>query len=346
MPHEAFGIFDHLERRSDSLGELYRGRLRLLKLADEAGFFGYHLAEHHATPLGMAPSPSVFLSAAIQHTSRIRLGPMVYLLPLYHPLRLISEICMLDHLSDGRLELGVGRGVSPFEQAYFDVPFLHSRAMFEEALEVVALGLRRDRLSYDGRYYRCVDVPMELHPRQQPNPAFWYGVINARSLRFAAERGMHMTSGGPSAVVKDLTAEYRELWAQQRDNPLNLNPHLAAPKMGAFRHIYVAETDADAETVATPAYKTYYDNIEKLWLDFGVAHTLFTPDLAVARNLDVAIVGSPARVQDEIAAYFEQTGCNYILLAFAWGSLTQAQSERSMELFAERVMPAFDSGQK
>lgn len=343
MPYHAFGIFDHLERRSDSLGALYRGRLRLLKLADEAGFYGYHLAEHHATPLGMAPSPSVFLSAAIQHTSRIRLGPMVYLLPLYHPLRLISEICMLDHLSDGRLELGVGRGVSPFEQAYFEVPFLHSRAMFEEALEMVTLGLRQERLSYEGKYYRCFDMPLELHPQQQPNPAFWYGVISARSLRFAAERRMHMTSGGPSAVVKDLVAEYRGLWDLHRDNPLNLNPHLDEPKMGAFRHIYVAETDAAAEAVATPAYKTYYDNIEKLWLDFGVAHTLFTPDLAVARNLDVAIVGSPTRVQDEIAAYFEQTGCNYILLAFAWGSLTQAESERSLELFAERVMPAFGS---
>ena len=93
MSDVAFGIFDHLERRADSLGELYEGRMRLLKMADEAGFYGYHLAEHHATPLGMAPSPSVFLSAAIQHTKRIRLGPLVYLLPLYHPLRLIS--CLL-----------------------------------------------------------------------------------------------------------------------------------------------------------------------------------------------------------------------------------------------------------
>lgn len=343
MSDVAFGIFDHLERRADSLGELYEGRLRLLKMADEAGFYGYHLAEHHATPLGMAPSPSVFLSAAIQHTTHIRLGPLVYLLPLYHPLRLISEICMLDHMSNGRLEIGVGRGVSPFEQAYFEVPFLHSRAMFEEALEMVSAGLRQERLTYEGKYYQCVDVPMELHPKQTPNPPFWYGVINANSLRFAAERGMHMASGGPNSGIKELTAQYQEVWSHNRDNPLDLNPQIETPKMGAFRHVFVADTDQEAEAIATPAYKDYYANIEKLWLDFGVAHTLFTPDLQVARSLDVAIVGSPSRVQDEIARFFETSGCNYILVSLAWGSLTQAQSERSMELFASRVMPQFGS---
>jgi alkanesulfonate monooxygenase SsuD/methylene tetrahydromethanopterin reductase-like flavin-dependent oxidoreductase (luciferase family) len=341
MSSVAFGIFDHQERREDTLGALYDGRLRLLKMADEAGFYCYHLAEHHATPLGMAPSPSLFLAAAIQHTKRIRLGPLVYLLPLYHPLRLIEEICMLDHMSNGRLEIGVGRGVSPFEQAYFGVPFLHSRAMFQEALEMVVAGLRQERLSYQGRHYECVDVPIELHPKQTPNPPFWYGVVNPNSLQFAAERGMHMASGGPNNGLKKLTAQYQDMWSQNRDNPLNLNPHIEAPKMGALRHIFVAETDQEAETIATPAYKKHYDNIEKLWLDFGVAHTLFTPDLDVARSRDVAIVGSPSRVQDAIASFFETSGCNYILGSFAWGGLTQTQSERSMELFATQVMPKF-----
>ena len=81
----------------------------------------------------------------------------------------------------------------------------------------------------------------------------------------------------------------------------------------------------------------------KLWLDFGVVHTLFTPDLQVARSLEVAIVGSPGRVQDEITRFFETSGCNYILVSFVWGSLPQAQSERSMELFASQVMPQFGS---
>src|SRR5512132_315765 len=122
MANVEFGMFDWIDRRQQApLGQLYEDRLRLLQAADAAGFFCYHLAEHHATPLGMAPSPSLFLTAAAQRTTHIRLGPLVYLLPLYDPLRLIEEVCMLDNLSNGRLELGVGRGVSPYELGYFGV---------------------------------------------------------------------------------------------------------------------------------------------------------------------------------------------------------------------------------
>ena len=94
-----FGIFDHLDDGGVPLGQLFEERLQLIEAYDRAGFYGYHLAEHHATPLGYAPSPGVFLSAVAQRTRRLRFGPMVYLLPLYHPLRLIEEICMLDQMS-------------------------------------------------------------------------------------------------------------------------------------------------------------------------------------------------------------------------------------------------------
>src|SRR5215469_15626261 len=101
MTDVAFGVFDWIDRAAEPLRQLYEERLQLLELADSAGFFCYHLAEHHATPLGMAPSPALFLSAAAQRTRRIRLGPLVYLLPLYNPLRLIEEVSMLDQLSGG-----------------------------------------------------------------------------------------------------------------------------------------------------------------------------------------------------------------------------------------------------
>ena len=97
-----FGMFDWLDAGPCSTAELYEARLQLIEMAEQAGFYGYHMAEHHGTPLGMAPSPALFLAALTQRTSRIRFGPMAYLLPLYHPLRLIEELCMLDHLSDGR----------------------------------------------------------------------------------------------------------------------------------------------------------------------------------------------------------------------------------------------------
>jgi hypothetical protein len=99
-----FGIFDWIERDENSPAKVFEDRLKLLEYADKQDFFCYHMAEHHTTPLSVAPSPGIFLSAAAQRTSRIRLGPLVFLLPLYNPLRLIQEVCMLDHLSHGRLE--------------------------------------------------------------------------------------------------------------------------------------------------------------------------------------------------------------------------------------------------
>ena len=112
-----FGIFDHLDRNNLPLREYYEARLELIETYDREGFYAYHVAEHHSTPLGMAPSPSVFLSAVAQRTKRLRFGPLVYALPLYHPIRLIEEICMLDQMSGGRLDIGFGRGRSPIEAA-------------------------------------------------------------------------------------------------------------------------------------------------------------------------------------------------------------------------------------
>src|SRR5258708_2862004 len=94
-----FGVFDHMDDAGAPLGQLYADRLALVEAYDRAGIYGYHLAEHHSTPLGCAASPGLFLAAVAQRTKTLRFGPLVYLLPFYHPLRLIEEICMLDQMS-------------------------------------------------------------------------------------------------------------------------------------------------------------------------------------------------------------------------------------------------------
>src|ERR1700686_1252590 len=141
MDQVSFGVFDWIDRGTGPVNRLYEERLKLLEAADAAAFYCYPLAEHHATPLGMAPSPALFLAAAAQRTRRIRLGPLVYLLPLYNPLRLIEEVCMLDQLSNGRLEPGVGRGVTPYELRYYNVDPAATREIFNEALAVLVGGL-------------------------------------------------------------------------------------------------------------------------------------------------------------------------------------------------------------
>src|SRR6266481_3491281 len=110
-----FGVFDQNDRSGLPLAEQYENRLLLAELYDRLGFHAFHMSEHHGTSLSMTPSPSVWMAALAQRTKRLRLCPLVYLLPTYHPARLYEEICILDHLSGGRFEFGIGRGASPHE---------------------------------------------------------------------------------------------------------------------------------------------------------------------------------------------------------------------------------------
>src|SRR5262250_560527 len=186
-----FGVFDHLDRCGGTLADYYEDRLKIAETYDRAGFYAYHLAEHHATPLGMAPSPSVFLAAVAQRTRRLRFGPLVWPMPLHHPLRLIEEICMLDQMSGGRLELGFGRGASPIELGYYGQDAKNAQAIYTEGLELIIKGLTEETLTFAGEHLRCENVPMAIAPLQKPYPPIWYGVHSPEAAERAARRALH-----------------------------------------------------------------------------------------------------------------------------------------------------------
>src|SRR5580700_5613957 len=139
----------------------------------------------------MAPSPGIFLASVAQRTRRIRFGPLVYILPLYHPLRLAEEVVMLDRLSKGRLNLGIGRGISPIESSLYGNDPADGQARFDETLAVLRLAFTERRLNFAGRFYQFDDVPIEMHPIQAPHPPFWYGAGSAESAERAAARGFN-----------------------------------------------------------------------------------------------------------------------------------------------------------
>ena len=343
-PGVSFGLFDWVDRGAGSLHDLYETRLKLIEAADAAGFACYHLAEHHATPLGMAPSPALFLTAVAQRTRRIRLGPLVYLLPLYDPLRLIEEVCMLDQLSGGRLELGVGRGVSPYELGYFGVDPSGTRAIFNEALSVLVRGLSSKRLTFEGAHYTYRDVPMELQPYQRPYPPLWYPTHNPESVQYAARHGFNFVGLGPAAAVGALVATYRQTWEQHRQEPDRLNGHIAAPRLGVVRQVVVAETDDEALAITRAAHGDWYRSITKLWHDHDdhSVDGLFAWETAA--QFETIVFGSPGRVREQMTRLVAASGCNYVICSFAWGTLAPAAARRSLELFASEVMPAFAEG--
>jgi alkanesulfonate monooxygenase SsuD/methylene tetrahydromethanopterin reductase-like flavin-dependent oxidoreductase (luciferase family) len=326
------GVFDHLDRRDVPLAEFYESRLRLLEMYDTAGFYSYHLAEHHATPLGLAPSPGIFLAAATQRTRRIRLGPCVYCLPLYDPLRLIEEVCMLDQLSRGRFDFGVGRGIVPYEMAYFNLHHLETEEIYHEALEVILQGLQSEVLDHRGNRYTYRKVPMILRPFQQPHPPLWYGLSHAAGAEWAATNGAHVLTNGPSEVSAPLFDRYREVWERKQGGA-------AMPKLGISRHIVVAPTDAQAEALARPSYAAWYANLTKLWRDFGAIPIRFARDFDEARQRGVAIAGTPGRVREEIERQIAASRCTYFVCRLMFGEMSEAQAAASVGLFTAEVMP-------
>ena len=335
-----FGMSDWLDRNTGPIAQLIEERLQLIEAAECAGFFGYHLAEHHATPLGMAPSPAVFLAAVAQRTSRIRFGPLAFLLPLYNPLRLIEEICMLDHLSGGRVELGISRGVSPYELGCFGVDPATTREIFDETLTVLRAGMTQPVLNHHGPHYQFDAVPMAMQPLQKPYPPLWYPTHNPSSVEYAARHGYNFATIGPNAHIGALIAQYKEVWARHRDDVTRINGHVTAPKLATMRQVFIADSDEQALRIARPAYQDWYRSITQLWHhhDDHSIDALFDWDKGIAA--ETVLVGSPQRIREQVTRLVAESGINYFIGAFAWGTLSHTQSKRSLELFAEEVMPA------
>ncbi|MGO9399618.1 MAG: LLM class flavin-dependent oxidoreductase [Xanthobacteraceae bacterium] len=248
-----FGIFDHVDDNGTPLADLFETRLKLVEQYDRTGFRSYHIAEHHSTPLGMAPSPSVFLAAVAQRSERLRFGPLLYVTPMYHPLRVAEEVVMLDHMSRGRLELGLGRGASPIEIAGFDVDPANAPAMNREATDLILKALTSETVSFEGKFYRCKNVRMAARPLQQPYPPLWFAPIEPGRAADAARLKGNMVTLIPNAGVKALTDAYRAAWQAQGNKATDL------PLLGVYRHVVVADTDAKARDIARGASRQWRD---------------------------------------------------------------------------------------
>jgi alkanesulfonate monooxygenase SsuD/methylene tetrahydromethanopterin reductase-like flavin-dependent oxidoreductase (luciferase family) len=340
------GLFDHVEDAGRPLATLYDERLIFVAAADQAGLYCLHVAEHHATPLNTVPVPGVYLAAVARATKRIRLGPLVYLLPLYSPLRLIEEIAMLDHLSYGRLDVGVGRGVSPFELKYHKVEHDQSRDIFIDAFDCLNAGLTSDTLDYSGPHFTYANVPIVLKPLQKPHPPFWYGSSNTIGSTWAGDRGLHFTTLGPIARAKENVDAFRDALAK-RGGPAQPKAEFSGgTAIGVMRNIVVADTDAEAARIGKPAMEHQLANLN--WLRRLHGSTDLASRLNIPRGANfeecvrdgTLIAGTPQTVQFEIERQVAALGVNYLVAYMLFGTMTLAEALRSLALFEGEVMPA------
>tara|TARA_B100000676_G_scaffold313491_1_gene395505 strand:- start:11338 stop:12465 length:1128 start_codon:yes stop_codon:yes gene_type:complete len=372
-----FGVFDHIEPVENlTLNQIYELRLQQLEIFDENGFYAYHLAEHHSPAVhSLAPSQNVFLAAASQRTSQLKLAPCVYVLPLHHPLRLIEEISMLDHLSGGRIEIGVGRG--GVMEAYFWGQEADSETNYQrylETLEILKTSLDKKLLTFKGKFNHFDELPMRLNPIQKPYPPMWY----MRNAETAAIEKMNTVVVGTLESLKAETHRYKRVWESTHGTNSKTDQG-TDPKVGLVVHMVIAETDEKAIELATPAWEQYRWNLaaprrieaEKRGLtqfqkssdgSFGFVgdRPKNLPNRETRKDIEaeierfdqqskendptrlggVALAGSPDSVRRYMEEYIE-TGANYFMCSFQWGNLSHDTAIKSIDLFTKYIMPQY-----
>jgi alkanesulfonate monooxygenase SsuD/methylene tetrahydromethanopterin reductase-like flavin-dependent oxidoreductase (luciferase family) len=338
-----FGIFDWVEAPSApsarSPAEVYEHKLELAAAADRAGFHAFFIAEHQGTPLSIDASPSVLLSAIFQRTRRLRAGGLTFCLPWYNPYRFYSEVCMLDHLSSGRLELGVGRGVSPIESLIFGLKSIdESRERYRETLEVFFEACNNPSLNFQGKFYEYRDAELHVKPRQRPYPPLWFPSSNRESIEFTARHGYHTAFLGTDSECRPYFERYRELWERHRSDPGRHNAHVAAPFLAKTQHLVVADTDAEAEKLGLQAYAIWASHLHHLTRKLG------RPEVRKSTPFDAdsawpLIAGSPRTVLAKLREMLGTTGANYLLCIFSFGDLASEDALRSLELFSAEILP-------
>jgi alkanesulfonate monooxygenase SsuD/methylene tetrahydromethanopterin reductase-like flavin-dependent oxidoreductase (luciferase family) len=287
------------------------------------------------------------LAALAARTERIRIGVMVNVVPFHEPLRLAEEAAMLDVLSHGRLEVGVGRGIDFQEVQKLGMDFDELRPRVQEGIELMLKAWTQVELEHDGEFYSIGRTAIYPRPLQQPHPPVWVAAESPATIEWVASQGFGMgTIFLPTTVVAEKLEHYLGL-AEQHGGRIGRETFML------FRNVYVAPSDEEAIADCDPALSHML---------FLFADAALPPDPALlpdsyafhrdvfARSMEaperfedlqeagIVVCGSPASVRTQLLAQIEELGLRQICLLFAFGNLPHAKVMRSVELFAAEVL--------
>jgi alkanesulfonate monooxygenase SsuD/methylene tetrahydromethanopterin reductase-like flavin-dependent oxidoreductase (luciferase family) len=269
-----------------------------------------------------------------QRTRRLRAGALTFCLPWYDPYRFYNEVCMLDQMSGGRLELGVGRGVSPIESKIFGMQSIdESRQKYRETLDCFFNFSNNHKVKYRGE-----EVELYNKPLQRPWPPLWFPSSNRESIEFTARHGYHTAFLGRLAECRPHFDRYRELWERHKDEPGRHNGHIPEPFLAKTQHMVIADTEAEAERLGLEAYHTWASHIHHLTRKHGRPDVHKTEPFA-ADSTQPLVVGTSRTVLDKVQEMLRITSANYLLCIFSFGDLAPEQAMHSLELFATEVRP-------
>jgi alkanesulfonate monooxygenase SsuD/methylene tetrahydromethanopterin reductase-like flavin-dependent oxidoreductase (luciferase family) len=334
--------------------DIIHRELEQVEWTEELGFDEVWFTEHHFIDYGLSVDPSSLAAAAASRTRRVRIGLAAAILPFHHPLRLAEQMALVDIISNGRLDVGVGRGNRPAEFAGYRVPQVESRDRFEETVEILRLAWTQERFSFHGRFFDFDDVRVIPKPVQHPHPPLYQVCVSKDGLENTALRGWPMLNSVLTGPVDQLVTN-RDTYVATLEKSGRSAPEIAAllGRWGVSRQIYVADTDARALAEAKDAELWYQESFRRFVVPERIedAHPSLQPGFrAMAEKLgkvtwedlvrETLAFGSPDTVARHIA-YMRDLGVGQVLCWMNFGGLPQDKIRRSMDLFAREVMPHF-----
>lgn len=350
--------FDYeLLHESGGVAEAYQQLILGAKQAEEYGFNYYFMTEHQGNDNAMFSSPAEWLAVISQHTQMMRLGTMIFQLPFYNPIRLAQDAALVDQLSMGRLEFGIGYGVWEHEFVRWNLPFAERRAMGAEALEIIKKAWTEESFTYSGKYWQFDEALPWPQPFQRPHPPLWAACSSQETFENAAKMNYHIAQ---ALDHDDVIAEKHRMWERMWAEAGHEGPK---PHSILDRRVYVAETDKQAiddighllDQAASQSFLAGGPRVSKTRIGFMSGNTEDTPQRRQRRGLyqrladegasawiesGMAIVGSPETVARRIAETQEQIGYDVFLAGFRFAKIPGQLVDKSFKLFGEKVIPA------
>jgi alkanesulfonate monooxygenase SsuD/methylene tetrahydromethanopterin reductase-like flavin-dependent oxidoreductase (luciferase family) len=327
---------------------LYADTIDEIVLGDELGFAGAWLVEHHFTRhYSHCSKPDLVLAALSQRTKRIRLGLGVIPLPFHHPVHTAERVATLDILTRGRLDVGIGRGFSPREYEVFGVGMEDSRALTQEALDILCLSFTGRPIEHAGQHFHFSPVELFPHVVQIPHPPLWCAAVSPETFDWAARQGLNVLAGPfkPWFMTRHDITHFREAWREGH-----------SPRIGMAVGVLCLEDGRRARQMAAEAFTWFYRELwrqtlpvlERLYPGYThyrelgrFRHLLgLGVNMGLLESFGMVVAGDPETC-DKAFRRFEKAGVTDLLCALGAGALPTETVRESMSCLARSVLPRY-----
>jgi alkanesulfonate monooxygenase SsuD/methylene tetrahydromethanopterin reductase-like flavin-dependent oxidoreductase (luciferase family) len=311
---------------------VYSEIIEAMVFAESLGFDGAYIFEHHFTDDDYVASPLIAATAIAAHTRRMRVGPDIAILPLYDPVRVAEDGAVLDVISNGRLDFGVGLGYRPVEYAGYGLDINRKGSRANEALQIIRRLRQGETVSFDGKHFQVEGARLSPRPVQRPNPPIWVGGFSKAAARRAARYGDGYV--GPTTNKAMYEMYLRELRGVGKDPT-------AARVMGGEVWLIVSEDPDRTFATYAPHLKYWFDSYSK-W--FEGTDTRPWPPITNAEELRssrLVNVVTPDAAVATIKQHISEVPVEMYTMMLSPPGIAMSTVAESIELFAKKVMPHF-----